>query len=112
MAADLGGSRRRARSSADEGSAALGLSTGWAVFSYLISGMIAYGAIGWGIGKAVHAGWLLPVGMIVGMAISVAYVIHRFGRQGSVEKQFGGAKGTRAGGSRQAQGAKEMTDER
>jgi ATP synthase protein I len=65
------------------------------VFSYLISGMVAYGAIGWGIGRAVHAEWLFPVGMIVGMAIAVGYVIYRYGKQGSVEQQL---NGTRAGG--------------
>jgi ATP synthase protein I len=98
MAADADRGRRVARPAADDGSAALGLGTGWAVFSYLISGMIAYGAIGWGIGRAVHAGWLFPVGMIVGMAIAVGYVIYRYGRQGSVEQQFSATKGTRAGG--------------
>ena len=65
---------------------ALGLSTGWTVFSYLISGLVAYGAIGWGIGRAVHAEWPFPVGMMLGLAISVGYVIYRYGRQGSVEQ--------------------------
>jgi ATP synthase protein I len=100
MAADVDRGRRVARSAADDGSAALGLSTGWAVFSYLISGMIAYGAIGWGIGRALHAGWLFPVGMMAGLAISVGYVIYRYGRQGSVEQHLSGTKGTRAGGGK------------
>ena len=65
---------------------ALGLGTGWTVFSYMISGLVAYGAIGWGIGKLVHAEWPFPVGMILGLAISVGYVIYRYGRQGSVEQ--------------------------
>ncbi|HTX26932.1 MAG TPA: hypothetical protein VME19_07955 [Streptosporangiaceae bacterium] len=98
MAADVDRSRPVARPAAVDGSAALGLGTGWAVFSYLIAGMIAYGAIGWGIGRALNAGWLFPVGMIVGMAISVSYVIYRYGRQGSVEQQFSGTKGTTAAG--------------
>jgi ATP synthase protein I len=62
-------------------SRAKGLDTGWTIFSYLIGGMIAYGAIGWGIGKAVHIGWLFSVGMLVGLAISLGFVIHRYGRQ-------------------------------
>jgi ATP synthase protein I len=69
---------------------ALGLGTGWTVFSYLISGLVAYGAIGWGIGKAVHAEWPFPAGMILGLAISVGFVIYRYGRQGSLEQGFDG----------------------
>jgi hypothetical protein len=64
---------------------ALGLSTGWTIFSYMISGLAAYGAIGWGIGKAVHATWPFPAGMMVGLAISVGFVIYRYGRLGSLE---------------------------
>ena len=69
---------------------ALGLSTGWTVFSYMISGLVAYGAIGWGIGKVIHAAWPFPAGMILGLAISVGYVIYRYGRQGSVEQVHDG----------------------
>ncbi len=87
MAADVNGTGRVAGPTADDASArALGLSTGWTVFSYLIAGMAAYGLIGWGIGKAVHAAWLFPIGMIVGLAISVAFIIYRYGRQGSLEQ--------------------------
>ncbi len=60
---------------------AQGLDTGWAVVSYLIGGMIAYGGIGWLIGRAVHVSLLFPIGMLVGMAISIGYIIHRYGRQ-------------------------------
>jgi ATP synthase protein I len=87
-------SRRWARSAPEDGSAALGMSTGWSAFSYLISGMIAYGAIGWGIGKALHAEWPFPVGMIVGLGISVGYVIYRFGRQAQAEQHLSRTKGT------------------
>jgi ATP synthase protein I len=69
---------------------ALGLSTGWNVFSYLIAGLVAYGAIGWGIGKAVHAEWPFPAGMIVGLAISVSFIIYRYGRQGWLEQPDAG----------------------
>jgi len=69
---------------------ALGLGTGWTVFSYLISGLVAYGAIGWGIGKAVHAEWPFPVGMMLGLAISVGFIIYRYGRQGSLEQAHDG----------------------
>jgi ATP synthase protein I len=69
---------------------ALGLGTGWTVFSYMISGLVAYGAIGWGIGKAVHAEWPFPAGMMVGLAISVGFVIYRYGRQGLLEQRDAG----------------------
>jgi ATP synthase protein I len=86
VAADVNGTRRVTRPTADDAAArALGLGIGWTVFSYLIAGMAAYGLIGWGIGKAVHVAVLFPIGMIVGLAISVGYVIYRYGRQGSLE---------------------------
>jgi F0F1-type ATP synthase assembly protein I len=65
---------------------AQGLDTGWAVSGYLISGMIAYGGIGWLIGRAVHVSLLFPAGMLVGLAISIAFIIHRYGRQGAVAR--------------------------
>lgn len=70
----------------DAASRALGLSTGWSVFSYLIAGMVAYGGIGWLIGRAVHISLLFPIGMIVGLGISVGYVIYRYGRAEQVSK--------------------------
>jgi F0F1-type ATP synthase assembly protein I len=66
---------------------ALGLGTGSTVFSYLIGGMAAYGGIGWLVGKAVHVSLLFPIGMVVGLGISVGYVIYRFGSQGQEQRQ-------------------------
>ena len=62
---------------------AQGLNIGWTVFSYLIAGMIAYGAIGWLVGRAVHVSLLFPIGMLAGLAISLGYIIYRFGRGGT-----------------------------
>jgi F0F1-type ATP synthase assembly protein I len=59
---------------------AQGLNTGWTVFSYLLSGMAAYGLIGWLIGRAVHVEMLFPIGMLVGLAISIGFIIWRYGR--------------------------------
>lgn len=53
---------------------------GWTVLSYLLSGLAAYGAIGWLVGRAVHATLLFPVGMLIGLGISVGFVIYRYGR--------------------------------
>jgi ATP synthase protein I len=63
---------------------AQGLDVGWAVSGYLISGMIAYGGIGWLIGRAVHVSLLFPIGMLIGLAISIAFIIYRYGKQDAV----------------------------
>lgn len=60
-------------------SRAQGLNIGWTAVSYLLSGMAAYGGIGWLIGRAVHVQMLFPIGMLVGLAISIGFVIWRFG---------------------------------
>ena len=65
---------------------AQGLDIGWTVFSYLLAGMAAYGAIGWLIGRAVHVSLLFPIGMLVGLAISIGFIIYRYGRQGAVTR--------------------------
>ena len=65
---------------------ALGLEAGWTVTSYLLAGMAAYGFIGWLIARAVHVPLLFPLGMLVGLGISLAYIIYRFGRLQAVER--------------------------
>ena len=71
----------RAQKQAAAQGRAQGLETGWTVFSYLLAGMAAYGIIGWLIGRAVHVPLLFPLGMLLGLGISIGYIIHRFGRQ-------------------------------
>lgn len=74
-------SARNQQDTSDEArSRAEGLSTGWTVFSYLIAGMAAYGGIGWLVGHAVHVALLFPIGMMVGLGISLGYIIYRYGR--------------------------------
>jgi len=59
-------------------------SPGWTVFSYLLSGMLVYGVLGWAIGRwVVHSTLLFPIGMVVGLALAVVLVILRFGRSGA-----------------------------
>ena len=71
---------------------AQGLNIGWTVSGYLISGMLAYGLIGWLIGRVVHVSLLLPVGMLVGLAISIGFIIYRFGVQGAMAQPRTSAK--------------------
>lgn len=61
--------------------------TGWEVVSYLVSGMLAYGGIGWLVGRALHIKLLFPVGMAVGLAIALGWVIYRYGRVGGDREQ-------------------------
>jgi len=72
---------REERGTHDEAaSRAQGLNIGWTVLSYLLAGMAAYGGIGWLIGRAVHVQMLFPIGMLIGLAISLGFIIWRFGR--------------------------------
>jgi ATP synthase protein I len=64
-------------SAADE---SLSKGTGYTILSYLIAGMLAYGGIGWLVGHFTHVSMLFPAGMLVGLAISVGWIIYRYGR--------------------------------
>ena len=77
----------RRDTSVEAQSRAQGLNIGWTVFSYLLSGMAAYGLIGWLIGRAVGVSMLFPIGMLVGLAISLGFVIWRYGRPAGLGQQ-------------------------
>ena len=53
---------------------------GMTITSYLISGILAYGLIGWLIGRAVHLPILTAAGMLAGLVISMSLIIYRYGR--------------------------------
>jgi ATP synthase protein I len=55
-------------------------SAGWAVSSYLIGGMIFYGGVGWLIGRWTGIAALFPVGLLLGLGLSLALVIFRYAR--------------------------------
>jgi ATP synthase protein I len=57
---------------------------GWAIFSYMIAGMIFYGGVGWALGHwVIHSSLLFPLGMVVGLALAITLIILRFGRSGA-----------------------------
>ena len=89
--------RGRRDTSAEAEGRAKGLNIGWTVFSYLLSGMAAYGAIGWLIGRAVHVEMLFPIGMLVGLAISLGFVIWRYGRNAGAGENAGENKDMETG---------------
>jgi hypothetical protein len=50
----------------------------------MIAGMIFYGAAGWALGRwVVHSTLAFPLGMVVGLALSITLIILRFGRSGA-----------------------------
>jgi ATP synthase protein I len=53
---------------------------GWQIVSYMIGGMILYGGIGWLIGRVTGLSFLFPIGMILGIGLSVALIIFRVNR--------------------------------
>ena len=76
------GQRDDGRDADDRSDIVLAKGTGYSIFSYLIAGMIAYGGIGWLIGRAVHIQILFPIGMLVGLAISLGWIVYRYGVKG------------------------------
>jgi ATP synthase protein I len=54
--------------------------TGWAVVSYLVGGMLLYGGIGWLLGRWTHIAALFPIGILLGIGLSLALVVFRFTR--------------------------------
>jgi ATP synthase protein I len=55
-------------------------SDGWRIFSYMAGGMLLYGGIGWLAGRWTGVPVLFPIGMIVGLALSIVLIILRVTR--------------------------------
>ena len=53
---------------------------GWRIFSSMISGMVLYGGIGWLIGHWTGISILFPLGMLLGIVLSLVAIILRFSR--------------------------------
>jgi F0F1-type ATP synthase assembly protein I len=51
----------------------------WNVVSYLISGPVMFGGIGWGLDRWLGTGFFVPVGILTGMAVSLYLVWFRYG---------------------------------
>jgi ATP synthase protein I len=70
----------RKRPAADHETPMPARGVGMTITSYLIAGILAYGLIGWLIGRAVHLPILTAAGMLVGLGISISLIIYRYGR--------------------------------
>ena len=57
-----------------------GMDTGMRVLSYLISGVLVYGLLGWVGDHFLGTRFLLPIGIVAGAAFGVYVVIRRFGQ--------------------------------
>jgi F0F1-type ATP synthase assembly protein I len=56
-----------------------GMNQGMQVLSYLISGVVLYGGLGWLGDHFLGTGFLLPVGIVVGAGFGIYLVVKRFG---------------------------------
>lgn len=57
-----------------------GMETGLRIISYLISGLLLYGGLGWLADHLLHTTMWLPVGLILGAVLGIYLVIRRYGQ--------------------------------
>lgn len=57
-----------------------GVDQGLRIISYLISGLLFYGGLGWLADRALNTTFWLPVGLILGTVAGIYIVIKRHGR--------------------------------
>ena len=62
------------------GQESAGMDQGLRVLSYLISGVLLYGLLGWLGDYYFGTRFLVPIGIVVGAAFGVYVIIRRFGR--------------------------------
>ena len=53
----------------------------WNVVSYLISGPVMFGGIGWALDHWLSTAFFVPLGILAGMAVSLYLVWVRYGTQ-------------------------------
>ena len=58
-----------------------GMDRGMRVLSYLLSGVIVYGLLGWLGDHLLHTVFLLPLGIVLGAALGVFVIIRRYGSE-------------------------------
>jgi ATP synthase protein I len=53
---------------------------GWTIFSYLLSGMLVYGLLGWLLATLTHIGLLIPLGALAGLLVAIGGIVYKYGR--------------------------------
>jgi ATP synthase protein I len=53
----------------------------WSIFGYLLSGLLFWGGIGYGLDKWLDTAYLTLIGLLVGISGAIYLVWLRFGRQ-------------------------------
>ena len=53
---------------------------GYTIFSYLLAGMLFYGAVGWLVSRWTHLPIIFPVGMITGLLLAIVLIVYKYGR--------------------------------
>jgi ATP synthase protein I len=54
---------------------------GWRVLSYMLGGMALYGGLGWLVGHWTGITILFPLGMILGIALSIVMIAFRYSKK-------------------------------
>ncbi|HMQ66679.1 MAG TPA: hypothetical protein PJ992_10335 [Arachnia sp.] len=67
------------RTGEPERSGPSGSEDGMVVLSYILAGIIFYGGLGWAGDHFLKTSWLLPLGLILGLASSIYLIIKRYG---------------------------------
>jgi F0F1-type ATP synthase assembly protein I len=57
-----------------------GVNDGWSALSYIISGVLIWGGVGWLLSSWLDAELFIPLGLMVGAAAGVGLVWLRYGR--------------------------------
>lgn len=50
----------------------------WAAFGYLVAGVAFYGFLGWGLAWWLNAPYLIPLGILIGVAFGMYLVFHEY----------------------------------
>ncbi|GAB3928435.1 hypothetical protein GCM10011575_12360 [Microlunatus endophyticus] len=69
-------------------SASVGESQGMAVLSYLVGGVLVYGALGWLGWHFLGQLWMVPTGIVLGMGLSVLLIVRRYARADIMSAQI------------------------
>ena len=70
----------KADSEAQRSESSQGMDQGLRVLSYLISGVLVWGLLGWLGDRWLGTSFLLPIGIVGGAALGVYVIIKRFGQ--------------------------------